>query len=161
MAIRLYKFKGGLYTFTRIKGIYEEINNCEMNVDNDTMKNIINHNLVQNGGQLELVQDNILEWCNNYAEYQDADRYLNIEEQEESILNIYLSIIDGDIEDILENLLDDTSDGIPDSKSLALMLVQLSMHCAKFKTPHPYLDDSDLNEFLNMFSYDNGVCKLC
>lgn len=60
---------------------------------------------------VELVKDDILNWCNDYADYFEADRFLGHFEKDFSIKDIYLSILDGDLSCINEEELSFTSDG--------------------------------------------------
>lgn len=81
-----------LMTFEEVKQEYAKANNSDLPIDNDTMYLIIMENLYQNGGNIRLVnesEDKILKWCNDYSEYNEADRYLNQTERDESVRDIY------------------------------------------------------------------------
>lgn len=110
MRVKLYKdiTTGNIYTFTEVKQEYEVSHNCEISVDNDTMIQIIHENLWSAGGNMEIICDNdpIIKWCNDYAEYMEADRYMTEEETENSIKEIYFAILNNDVmvEQIYTNL---------------------------------------------------------
>lgn len=81
-----------LMTFEEVKQEYAKANNSDLPIDNDTMYLIIMESLYQNGGNIKLVnesEDEILKWCNDYSEYNEADRYLSQEERDESVRDIY------------------------------------------------------------------------
>lgn len=73
--------------------IYAEKNHSNLPIDNETMQLIIHENLTQNGGNLILIEDEILAWVNDYCEYMEADRYLSETEKLFSAKNIYECII--------------------------------------------------------------------
>lgn len=108
MRVKLYKdiTTGYVYTFTEVKQEYEASNNCEISVDDDTMIQIIHENVWSAGGNMEIICDPIIKWCNDYAEYMEADRYMTEEETEDSIKEIYLAILNNDVmvEQIYTNL---------------------------------------------------------
>lgn len=88
-----------IMTFEEVKDAYAKAKNSDLPIDDDTMYLIIMENLVQNGGNIILINENAdstLKWCNDYSEYKEADRFLSKEEKETSIKNIYLSILHGD-----------------------------------------------------------------
>lgn len=79
--------------FAEVRNDYMEANNSDLPITDDVMQLIIFENLVQNGGNIILIEDEILEWCNDYAEYMEADRFLSQEERDQILKNIYESII--------------------------------------------------------------------
>lgn len=91
MKTMLYKDNdtGLIHTFSELKDLYAEHNNSDLPIDDDTMYLIIIENLVQNNGNLVRLDDEILKWCNDFAEYNEADRYLTAEERELSVKTIY------------------------------------------------------------------------
>ena len=106
MRVKLYKdlTTGNLYTFTEVKQEYEVSNNCEIQVDDDTMVQIINENLWSVGGNMEIICDNdpIIKWCNDYAKEIEAEKHLKTEEIENSVRDIYYAIIEKDMQMITE-----------------------------------------------------------
>lgn len=81
-----------LMTFEEVKQEYAKANNSDLPIDNDTMYLIIMESLYQNGGNIKLVnesEDEILKWCNDYSEYNEADRYLSQTERDESVRDTY------------------------------------------------------------------------
>lgn len=77
-------------TFNMLKDEYEY--KTEKDVSDEEMLKIIESNRLFHGGDLCIVDDNVLAWCNDHAEHVEADRYLSRVERDESILNIYLDI---------------------------------------------------------------------
>lgn len=100
MRVKLYQdiTTGNLYTFSEVKQEYEVSHNCEIPVDDDTMIQIIHDNLWSVGGNMKIICDNdpVLAWCNDYADYMEAERFLNHEEKENSIRDCYEEIINKD-----------------------------------------------------------------
>ena len=97
-----------IYTFSEVKNAYEIENDCEIEIDNDTMIQIINENIISVGGNIQILtsnNDNILKWCNDYAEYMEADRGMAQDEIEDSIRDIFLAI-NNKYNDILESTID-------------------------------------------------------
>ena len=97
-----------IYTFAEVKNEHEVANNCEIEIDNDTMAQIIDENVVSVGGNIQVVtlyNDEILAWCNDYAEYMEADRGMTQDEIDESIRDIFLAI-NNKYDDILESVVD-------------------------------------------------------
>lgn len=85
-----------LLTYTEIKNQYAEANNSDLPIDDDTMELIVFENLTQNGGDLVMIEDDITSWIADYSIFMEADRYLNQEEKEFSVKNIYECIRDKD-----------------------------------------------------------------
>lgn len=97
-----------IYTFAEVKNEYEVANDCEIEIDNDTMIQIIDENVVSFGGNIQVVtpyNDEILAWCNDYAVYMEADRGMAQDEIDESIRDIFLAI-NNKYDDILESIID-------------------------------------------------------
>ena len=113
MRVKLYKdiTTGNLYTFSEVKQEYEASHNCELTVDDDTMIQIIHENLWFYGGDIAIISNNnsVLKWCNDYAEFMEADRCMTTEEIENSVRDIYYAIIEKDLQmirEIKDNLFD-------------------------------------------------------
>lgn len=84
-----------LHTFNEVKCMYAEANESDLPIDDATMYLIIMENLFQNGGNIKLInprEDDILAWCIDYADYNEAERHLSKEETEISIRDIYTYI---------------------------------------------------------------------
>lgn len=106
MRVKLYKdiTTENLYTFSEVKQEYEASHNCELPVDDDTMIQIIHENLWFCGGDIAIISNNnsVLKWCNDYAEFMEADRCMTTEEIENSVRDIYYAIIEKDLQMIRE-----------------------------------------------------------
>lgn len=97
-----------IYTFVEVKNAYEIANDCEIEIDDDSMIQIINENVFSVGGNIQIItscNDEILAWCNDYAEYMEADRGMIQDEIDESIRDIFLAIANK-YNDILESTID-------------------------------------------------------
>lgn len=101
-----------LKTFEEVKASYVEENNSDLPIPDDDMQLIIMENLIQNGGNIRLIDDDILKWCNDYSEYNEADRYLSQAECDEGVKDIYETInCKGDyLENIIDNITEDTDE---------------------------------------------------
>ena len=114
MKIKLYEdvTTGNLYTFSEMKQKYEVSNNCEIPVDDDTMIQIIHENVWSVGGNVLIICDNdsVLKWCNDYAEFMEAEKHLTTEEIENSVRDIYYAILDKDMR-MISNIKDNLSEG--------------------------------------------------
>ena len=112
MRVKLYKDikADNLYTFSEVKQEYES-HNCEIPVDDDTMIQIINENVWSVGGNVLIICDNdsVLAWCNDYADYMQAEKYLKTEEIENSVRDIYYAILDKDMQ-IIKAIKDNLSE---------------------------------------------------
>lgn len=88
---KLYRdtIDGKLLTYEEVKKEYSTSVKAELPIDDDTFSIILAHMLVQNGGRYLLIKDDTLEWCNDYAEYKEAERFLNQEERNTSVRDIY------------------------------------------------------------------------
>lgn len=96
---------GTIYTLQEIKSAYEVANNCELPIDDYTMKSIIFENLACVGGNIEVVNDYILAFLNDFAEFMDAERCMNQEEINASIRDNYIGILENDL-DIITSIFD-------------------------------------------------------
>lgn len=95
MRTRLYKDveNNNILVLSDVKDIYAEVNNSDLPIPDAEMELIILTEMVTSkGGNLAVINDEILEWCNDYSEYQEADRYLNQEEKALSVRNVYTNI---------------------------------------------------------------------
>lgn len=104
---------GKLLTYEEVKEEYAAEVNAELPVDDDAFSIILAHRLVQNGGRYLLIKDNILEWCNDYAEYKEAERFLSQQERNTSVRDIYESVSVKDdylYEEILKELRHETDE---------------------------------------------------
>ena len=114
MRIRLYEdiTTGNLYTFSEMKQEYEVSHNCEIPVDDDTMIQIIHENVWSVGGNVLIICDNnsVLKWCNDYAEFMEAEKHLTTEEIENSVRDIYYAIFDKDMR-MIDEIKDNLSEG--------------------------------------------------
>ena len=91
---KLYRdtVNGKLLTYEEVKDEYADAVQAELPIDDDTFGIILAHMLVQNGGRYLMIKDKILEWCNDYAEYKESERFLSQQERNISIRDIYESI---------------------------------------------------------------------
>ena len=104
--MNLYKdiTTGDIKTFLEIKAEYSLTIEAELPIDNLTMEQIVMENLVQNGGNIQLINfknDNVLAWIKQYEDLTDGD--FTREEKEQSVKNIYISIMEND-EHIIHSL---------------------------------------------------------
>lgn len=96
-----------IYTFAELKNGYETANDCEIEIDDDSMEQIIHENLWSCGGNIQVISDNdkVLKWCNDYAERMEADRCMTAEEIDDSNRENYYIIINREnVEEIIDNL---------------------------------------------------------
>lgn len=96
---------GTIYTLQEMKGAYEVANNCELPIDDYGMKSIIYENLACIGGNIEIINDKILDFCNDFSDFMEADRYMEQEEIDVCTKENYHGIIIGD-DDIIESIFD-------------------------------------------------------
>ena len=111
---KLYKdiTNGRICTFEELKQEYADANGCELPIDDESFLSIIYENLFCVGGSIEILHDNdeVLNWCNDYAEVVEAGRVMCREEIEESTRDIYLGIVENDsflIEATKDNIFED------------------------------------------------------
>ena len=99
-----------IYTFAELKNEYEIENGCEIEVDEDSMFQIIREHIMN--GEIELIfnNDKVLKWCNDYAYYVDADRGMTQKEIDNSIREIYLAIINRNDEQLIQSTMDNIED---------------------------------------------------
>lgn len=97
-----------IYTLAEVKSNYEVANDCDLPIDNETMLSIIYENLYQVGGNIAIISNNdeVLKWCNDYAERQEADRVMTQEEIDESIRDVYIAIIRNNNSELIQSTLD-------------------------------------------------------
>lgn len=97
-----------IYTFAEVKNAYEVTNDCEIEIDDGSIIQVINENVFSVGGNIQVItscNDEVLKWCNDYAEYMEADRGMTQNEIDESIRDIFLAI-NNKYDDILESVID-------------------------------------------------------
>lgn len=96
--VRLYKniTTDNIYTLEEVKAQYAEANGCELPIDDGTMESVIYENLACIGGNIQILNDDVLAWCNDYAEAVEADRFLCQAEIDESFRDLYIAIIEND-----------------------------------------------------------------
>lgn len=99
-----------IYTFAELKNEYEVENSCEIEVDEDSMFQIIREHIMN--GEIELIfnNDKVLKWCNDYAYYVDADRGMTQKEIDNSIREIYLAITNKNDEQLIQSTMDNIED---------------------------------------------------
>ena len=96
---------GTIYTLQEMKGAYEVANNCELPINDYDMKSIIYENLACIGGNIEINDDNFLQFLNDYAVFMEADRCMNQDEIDASIKENYTGMTKYD-EDIVLSIFD-------------------------------------------------------
>lgn len=96
---------GTIYTLQEMKEAYAVANDCDMSIDDYDMKSIIYENLACIGGNIEIIDDNFLQFLNDYAVFMEADRCMNQEEIDMSIKENYLGMTEYD-EDIVLSIFD-------------------------------------------------------
>ena len=79
-------------TFTDLKEDYAEEVGADLPIPNDDAELILMQRLVQNGGNIVMINDKILSFLHKLALHNEADRYLNKDEQMLSIRNLYCDI---------------------------------------------------------------------
>ena len=106
----LFRYVGNdeIKTFKDIQDDYMEEVGAYLPIPYDEMHLIIMLRLVQNGGNIVIINDDILAWCNEFAEYNEAERYLSQNERDMSVRNIYENISSKDsfVEHIKECLVE-------------------------------------------------------
>lgn len=112
---KLYKdtTTGDIKTFKEVKEEHAESIGADLPIDDDTMSMIILEKLVQNGGNLQLINDDVLVWCNEYAIRVEADRGMDQDEIDDSIKEIYLAILSNDtrfLESVKDNIYEENAD---------------------------------------------------
>ncbi len=93
MKTQLYNMNNEIMTLEDVRNWYGEKNNSDLPISDNEMVLIIHTDLKY---IIKIINDDILNWCNKYAEAVDVDRYLSKEERDESIKLIYQSIRDND-----------------------------------------------------------------
>ena len=93
-----------LYSKKELQELWENMWCCY--ITDEEVDNIIFENLTQNGGNISIVNDSLLNLCNKIARVMESERYFTQWEQDENIKAYYMNISDGykqDIIDMLEN----------------------------------------------------------
>ena len=90
----LFRYVGNdeIKIFKDIQDDYMEEVGANLPIPYDEMHLIIMLRLAQNGGNIVIINDDILAWCNEFAEYNEAERYLSQDERDMSVRNIYENI---------------------------------------------------------------------
>lgn len=107
MKIRLYNENGKIKNFFDFKREIEEIISPELPIDDSDIQSIIICKYKSNGGTVAVINDEIMDWINDYINTVDARHSLNFAEIEDSAKEIYIAISSGDKimkESILSNL---------------------------------------------------------
>lgn len=114
MKTLLYKEteKENIYTFAELKSEYEMENDCEIEVDNDSMLQIIRDYIIKGKFKIICNNDEVLKWCNDYAEYVEADRGMTQTEIDDSIREIYLAIKNGNDTNLIKSTMDNIEDEV-------------------------------------------------
>lgn len=147
MRTLLYKDNDKILTFAEVRENYMTANNSELPIPDDEMLLISFLMLKQNGGNLILIQDKILSWCNDYSEYNEADRYLSQTERDSSVKDIYESILANDsyIKEIKANIDNDST-----GTELLERLNEILKNNAKEQMKHYFF--TDINGISNSYS---------
>ena len=106
---------GEIFTFHEIKVEFTKLYNLEEESASEEVEEFIFENLVQNGGNIEVLtdeNDEVLKWCNDYAKFMEADRHLSQGEKDKSVKEIYCMVNGCDnLDSVISNLVDGTKDG--------------------------------------------------
>jgi len=147
---------GELYTFSEVKEQYATGNGSDLPIDDYSFMIIIFTTLLErHGGKLELINDDTLAWCNDYAEYQEADRFLSQEERDSSIKAIWTYIQNNEVK-FLDSVKKDIADNAELSDRLDVLL--RNSICRKLAQALVYID----NECLQMGdNYSDNVEFYC
>lgn len=107
MRTKLYKYMDSekIKTFEEMREDYAQEVGANLPIPDDEMELILILKFVKNGGNIILIEDEVLNWCNDYANVKEADRYLSKEERNNSVRDIYCNIIAKGI--FLDNLMED------------------------------------------------------
>lgn len=79
-----------MYTKNELQELWENMWCCY--VTDEEIDNIISGNLVQNGGNIQIIDDNLLDLCNRIAIACEPERYFTSWEQDENVKAYYESI---------------------------------------------------------------------
>ena len=105
-----YKDCEEIKTFANLKEDYAEEVGADLPIPNDDAELILIQRLVQNGGNIVMINDKTLAFLHKLAIHNEAERFLNREEQMESIRDLYCDVqycvkIGGDKEALKERLI--------------------------------------------------------
>lgn len=117
-----------ILTFNEVKAAYMEANNSDLPIPDDDMQLIILENSVNIGGNISVVKDAVLDWCNEYAEFNEADRYLSQSERDTSVRDIYECLINKEetlFEEVINILIRDSKDHIAGAAELSKKLATI------------------------------------
>lgn len=87
-----YKDSQELKTFAELKEDYAEEVGADLPIPDDDAELILMQRLVQNGGNIVMINDKILSFLHEFALHNEAPRYLSKKEQMESIRDLYCDI---------------------------------------------------------------------
>lgn len=90
-------------------------------IKNQYMESIIRENLACIGGNIEIINDDILAWCNEYTDFVEAGKTMTTEEVQTSVKNIYHAIANN-VRDLIEATKDNLFDGDELLERLKVML---------------------------------------
>ena len=93
-----------LYTKKELQELWENMWCCY--VTDEEIDDTIFENLFQNGGNISIVNDNLLDLCNRIASVMESERYFTQWEQDDNIKAYYMNISDGYKQDIIDMLKD-------------------------------------------------------
>lgn len=100
---------GDIYTLQEMKNAYAVANDCDLPIDDYDMESVIFKNLSCVGGNIEIINDKILDFCNDFSDFMEADRGMEQEEIDVCTKENYYGIIIGD-DDIIESIFDNIED---------------------------------------------------
>lgn len=78
-----------LKTFKEIKEEYIKQTGSDFPILYDILYKVIDENLVQNGGNIREVDDELLLWCNDYCDYVNKGCSLSYSDRDIDVKNIY------------------------------------------------------------------------
>ena len=93
-----------LYTKKELQELWENVWCCY--ITNEEIDDIIFENLTQNGGNIQIIDDNLLDLCNRIARAMESERYFAQWEQDDNIKTYYMNISSGYKQDIIDMLID-------------------------------------------------------
>lgn len=107
MKTKLYKYVNSeeVKTFEEMREDYAKEVKADLPIPDDEMELILILRFQKNGGNVILIEDDILNWCNDFADMKEANRYLSAIEKNESVRDIYCNIKSKGT--FLDNLIED------------------------------------------------------
>ena len=104
MKTQLYALKDEIMVLDEVKEWYYEKNNSDIPIQDGVMELIIHTDL---SDEINVICDDLLNWCNDYAELTEAARYLSKTEMAASIKDIYIGVHNQD-----KHILDSVNENI-------------------------------------------------